>query len=107
MHDTKHKIKQNKIGNWISNKTDKPFYLRKEFTVLKELKSAAVKVTGLGQFAFYTNGRKIGNHELDPGWTNYNKKILYVVFDIKDEIIIGDNAVGIEIANGWYIADQK
>jgi hypothetical protein len=107
MLEAKNKTKRNRIGNWISNKTDKPFYLRKEFTVRTDLKAATVKVTGLGQFAFYINGRKIGNHELDPGWTNYNKKILYVVFDIKNEIISGKNAVGIEVANGWYIADRS
>ena len=107
MLTVKNHYNEKKIGHWISNKTDKPFYLRKEFDIKKKIKSAMAYVTGLGQFAFYLNGQKVGNHELDPGWTNFNKKILYVVFDINDYLKLGRNVVGIEVANGWYIADRS
>ena len=60
---------------WITNGTAKPFYARKELTLDKAVKRAEAKVCGLGQFQFYINGKKAGDHELDPAWTDYRKQI--------------------------------
>ena len=48
------------------------------------------------------NGEKVGDHELDPGWTNYRKRCLYVRFDVTDRILRGRNAVGVLLGNGLY-----
>jgi hypothetical protein len=96
-----------KLGNWISNGTDKPFYARKEFSLAGEIKKAAVYVSGLGQFIFSLNGKQVGDHVLDPAWTNYNKIIQYVIFDITDLLKEGINVIGLEIGNGWYIRDFR
>lgn len=96
-----------KLGNWISNKTAKPFYGRKEFVINKRVASARALVCGLGQFHFYLNGKKVGNHELDPGWTNYQKLVQYVIFDVKEYLKEGRNAAGIEVGNGWYHMDRE
>jgi hypothetical protein len=37
------------------------------------VKSAVAKVCGLGQFNFYMNGKKVGDHELKPAWTDYSR----------------------------------
>lgn len=95
------------LGNWISAKTKTPFYVRKKFYVKKELKNATASVCGLGQFIFYMNGQKVSDHELDPGWTNYDKKIQYVNFDVTDLIHIGKNIIGAEVGNGWYIKENE
>ena len=87
----------NKLGNWISQGTQKPFYVRKEFGVEKEIVKAAAYVCGLGQFIFHLNGQKVSDHELDPGWTNYDKKIQYVKFDITDLVHKGKNVLGAEV----------
>lgn len=88
---------------WITNQTEKPFYARKEIVIEKKVKKAAAKVCGLGQFNFYINGKKAGDHELDPAWTDYRKLILYVTFDVTDLLQIGRNVIGAEVGNGWYI----
>lgn len=88
---------------WITNRTVRPFYARKEFILVKAVKKATAKVCGLGQFNFYINGKKVGDHELDPAWTDYRKLIYYVTFDITGLIGTGRNAVGAEVGNGWYI----
>lgn len=93
---------------WISRGTDTPFYARKEIEIEnKPVKSALVDVCGLGQFVFYVNGQRIGDHELDPGWTNYNKTIEYLTFDIKENIVSGKNVLAAEIGNGWFILDDS
>lgn len=62
---------------------------------------------GLGQFVFYLNGIKVGDHELDPGWTDYRKYIEYVHFDVSDLLKKGKNVIGCEVGNGWFIKDDE
>lgn len=81
------------LNKWITNGTDRPFYVRKSFVIEKELVSAVAKVCGLGQFVFHVNGQKVDDHELDPGWTNYNKLIEYVTFDVTSYIHQGENVM--------------
>jgi alpha-L-rhamnosidase len=76
--------------------------LRKNFLVQKEVKNATAFICGLGHFEMSINGEKIGDHFLDPGWTNYNKHALYVSFDITDQLKQGNNAIGVMLGNGFY-----
>ncbi|MCL6217465.1 glycoside hydrolase family 78 protein [Zunongwangia sp. M21534] len=41
------------------------------------------------------------NH-LDPGFTDYSKRVLYNTLDITNYLKEGSNAVGIELGNGWF-----
>lgn len=76
--------------------------LRKQFTVSKPIKQATAFISGLGQFEMMLNGKKVGDHFLDPGWTRYNKQALYVSFDISNYLQPGQNAVGVMLGNGFY-----
>ena len=91
------------LASWITNGTAKPFYARKEFEISEKPVSAKAYVCGLGQFIFRINGEKVGDHELDPGWTDYRKYVQYVTFDILPYLKLGANAAGAEVGNGWYI----
>ncbi len=75
---------------------------RKDFLISKTLKRATVFISGLGQFELYLNGKKVGDHFLDPGWTQYEKEALYVAFDITKELKKGENALGVMLGNGFY-----
>lgn len=82
--------------------------LRKEFAVAKKIKSATVFICGLGHFELFVNGKKIGDHFLDPGWTNYSKQAQYVTFDITNKLQQGKNAIGVMLGNGFfYIPGQR
>ena len=76
--------------------------MRKEFTVGKKVRSATAYICGLGHFEMYVNGKKIGDHFLDPGWTNYAKHAQYVTFDITKDLKSGGNAIGVMLGNGFY-----
>ena len=95
------------IGKWITANTDTPFYARKTIVVDGEVDSAVAKVSGLGQFNFFINGEKISDHLLDPGWSDYNKYIQYVTFDVTDALTGGANVLGAEVGNGWYIMNNE
>lgn len=75
---------------------------RKTFPVNRQVKKATLFICGLGQFEVSMNGKKIGDHFLDPGWTKYDRQALYVPFDVTNQINTGMNAIGIGLGNGFY-----
>jgi alpha-L-rhamnosidase len=88
-------------GRWNKGNDILPL-LRKDFKINKQVKKATVFITGLGQFELSLNGKKIGDHFLDPGWTQYTQHALYVTFDITRQLKTGDNVFGIMLGNGFY-----
>jgi alpha-L-rhamnosidase len=94
-------IHQNGKRSWGARRNILPM-MRKEFLVNKTIKTATTYICGLGHFEMYLNGKKIGDHFLDPGWTNYSKHAQYVTFDITNELKSGANAIGVMLGNGFY-----
>jgi alpha-L-rhamnosidase len=76
--------------------------LRKEFVINKKIRSASLYICGLGYYEAFLNGAKIGNHVLDPAWTNFEKRSLYVTYDITSLLLRGENAIGIMLGRGQY-----
>ena len=61
-------------------------YLRREFQVDKKVARATAYVCGLGLFELRLNGAKVGDHVLEPGLTDYDKRCYYVTFDVTKQI---------------------
>jgi hypothetical protein len=80
--------------------------LRKEFDLSKKVKRATAYVSGLGLFEFYVNGAKVSDHVLSPGLTEYNKRTLYVTYDVTRRLAAGRNAMGLLLGNGRYWAPR-
>lgn len=76
--------------------------LRKEFSIKKKIKTARVYICGLGYYELRINGRRIGDHVLDPAWTDFDQKAYYSVYDVTEVIKNGKNAVGVMLGNGRY-----
>jgi len=76
--------------------------LRKSFALDGEVKEARAYICGLGYFDLYVNGKRVGDHLLDPGYTRYDRHDLYVTHDITALLQRGDNAVGVILGNGFY-----
>ena len=76
--------------------------LRSEFKLAKKVKKAKVYVTAKGLYELRLNGEKVGEDYLTPGWTSFNKHILYQTYDVTNQLKVGDNAVGTIIGSGWY-----
>jgi alpha-L-rhamnosidase len=75
---------------------------RKTFTVRKKIQSATAYISALGLYEAQINGKRIGDAFLTPGWTDYRKRIQYQVYDLTENIIQGNNAIGVTLGNGWY-----
>ncbi len=93
-------------GDWITDTWDynvKPAPLfRKEFKVQKKIKSARAYIAAAGLYELYLNGKKVGDHRLDPMYTRFDRRTLYVTYDITSQLNDGANALGIILGNGWY-----
>lgn len=76
--------------------------LRKEFRLDEKLVSAKAYITSLGLYEFYVNGKRIGEDLFTPGWTSYNKRLLYQSYDLKDFLSEGSNCLASMVGNGWY-----
>ncbi len=98
--------RKNWIGDWISDTRDidlKPApWFRKEFTVTKPVKSARAYIAVGGLYELYLNGEKSGNHRLDPMYTRFDRRTLYVTHDVTKMLLKGENAIGVLLGNGWY-----
>lgn len=75
---------------------------RKEFALRKKISRARIYLSGLGYYELRLNGRRVGDHVLDPGWTTYSKRVLYSVYDVTGQLRRGPNAVGVMLGNGWF-----
>jgi alpha-L-rhamnosidase len=76
--------------------------LRKEFVVKKKIKQAVAFVSACGYYEFYLNGKKVGDHVLDPAITNYRKTVLYSTYDVSKLLKNGNNVTGAMLGNGAY-----
>lgn len=76
--------------------------LRKTFTVSKPVARATAYICGLGYYEMLINGAKISDHVLDPTWTRYEKQANYVTHDVTTNLVSGANAIGVQLANGFY-----
>ena len=98
-------------GRWIGG-TDNTNYspapmLRRAFTLDGKIKQARAYICGLGYYELHINGRKIGDHLLDPGYTRYDKRDLYATYDVTDALRRGKNALGVILGTGWYNVHTK
>jgi alpha-L-rhamnosidase len=95
-------------GKWIGLPTDTSLdlrpapFVRKEFVVGKPIKNAQLYATARGMFIASLNGGRIGNDLLSPEWSDYNKRIQYMTYDVTDQVKEGNNCLGILIGDGWY-----
>jgi alpha-L-rhamnosidase len=93
-------------GQWIARTADTNSLpapmLRRAFTLEGKIKQARAYICGLGYYELHLNGKKIGDHLLDPGYTRFDKRALYVTYDVTDALRRGKNAVGVILGNGWY-----
>ena len=92
-------------GQWIARDTDTNAVsaplLRRAFNLDGKVLQARLYICGLGYYELHVNGQKVGDHILDPGFTRYDKRALYLTYDVTDVLRQGSNAVGVILGNGW------
>ncbi len=96
-------------GSWLMTPTPvrglSPLF-RKQLSIPFSIASARAYICGLGYYELSINGTKVSDHVLDPGWTDYNKRVLYVSHDITPHVRNGENGLGIMLGEGWHGNEQ-
>lgn len=94
------------LGSKGLRQTVIPFF-RKEFIADKKINHAFVMVCGLGHYELTLNGKKIGDSFLSPGWTKYEIRCLYNMYDITNELNKGSNVIGATVGNGFFNVNKS
>ena len=79
-------------------------YLRKEFSLKKDVVKARLYISGLGVYNAFINGKWVDAFEcLKPTLSDYTRRIYFNAYDVT-ELVREDglNAVGVELAGGRF-----
>ena len=93
-------------ANWIAPASGTnlgqaaPLYERK-FSLSKPIFSASLMVTAMGVYEARLNGERIGQFVMAPGWTSYDSRLQYQVYDVTKLLRI-DNTLSVLVGKGWY-----
>ena len=100
---TFNKEKKASLINASDSLSRRSIMLRKPFEVKKEIKEAVVYISGLGHYELTINGKKIGNSEFAPLWTDYDKTVNFNTYELTaKELQNGENVIGVLLGNGMY-----
>ena len=77
-------------------------HVRKEFSIKKLVKEARAYITAHGIYELSINGEVVGDQVFTPGWTVYDKRLQYQVYDVTDQLKEGKNAIGAQLGDGWF-----
>ncbi|KAL3445306.1 bacterial alpha-L-rhamnosidase-domain-containing protein [Aspergillus insuetus] len=81
----------------------RPVRFRKTFELSASVFGRArLYITSLGVFQAYINGEPVGDHCMAPGWTSYNSRLNYEVFDVASLLKEGENTIAVEVGEGWW-----
>lgn len=77
-------------------------YLRKTFTAQSAIKQARIYATAHGVYRLSINGVRVGDLELAPEVTAYDRYLQYQTYDVTALIGPNANVLGAVLADGWY-----
>jgi alpha-L-rhamnosidase len=96
-----------KIGSsFAPGPMDEP-YVRKVFTLDGNPQEATARVNVMGWFELYVNGVKVGKDVMSPAIRDYQKRSLYLTYDLKPYLKKGPNCIGLWLSRGWYWQRDK
>jgi len=90
----------------LPSPVDEP-YVRRVFKLDELPESALITVNVMGFYELYINGKKVGDDVLSPALSNYNKRSLYLMYDVKQYLQKGRNCIGLWLSRGWYWKDRR
>jgi len=76
--------------------------LRRSFQLTSTPRRARLYITALGLYEANVNSQRVGQEYLTPGWTDYQQRIQYQVYDVAAQLREGDNSLAVRLGDGWY-----
>ena len=63
---------------------------------------ARLYITALGLYEAFLDGRRVGEVELAPGYTQYRARVQYQAYDVTSLVRPGRHVLAVLLADGWY-----
>lgn len=77
-------------------------FLRKTFTLSSRSGDETLRISALGLYRAFINGKRVGDDQLTPGWTCYKERLSYQTYAVGDLLQDGENVIDIWLGDGWY-----
>lgn len=76
-------------------------FLRKTLTLPAPGSDATLRISALGLYRAFINGKRVGDDQLTPGWTCYRERLSYQTYAVGDLLKAGENTIDIWLGDGW------
>lgn len=86
----------------VAPQSEPAFLIRKQFEVVRDVRSARLYATAAGVYELYVNGARVSDELLAPGWTSYPTRLQVQTYDVTDLLHRDGNGIGILLGDGWY-----
>jgi alpha-L-rhamnosidase len=83
-------------------KGSRPAYWLRTVIDVPEFSQARLYVTALGLYEAFLDGRRVGDVELAPGYTQYRARVQYQAYDITPSLRRQRCVLAFLLADGWY-----
>ena len=82
----------------------KSIYLKKEWKLKGKVGRATVNIVGLGFYELSINDRKVGDSEMAPAWSDYDKTVFYNTYDVTSRLstLTSHLSLNVLLGNGFY-----
>ncbi|MBT4819750.1 MAG: family 78 glycoside hydrolase catalytic domain [Lentisphaerae bacterium] len=78
---------------------------RKTVSVDGAAESATLDICGLGHYELWLNGTRVGDRQLEPAFTDYDKRVHYSTYDIGALLKDGENILALYLGRGRFNMD--
>ena len=86
-------------------KLPEAIYWRCEFDLEEgSIPGAVLRICGLGYYAAYINGARVGDMVLEPCQSDYDKSVYFRDLEVAALLRPGRNCLGVVLAGGFYLA---
>ena len=77
-------------------------YMRKDFSLDKEIDRAYVYLSGMGYYELKINGEQIGDQVMDPVFSDFQKTVYFNTLEVTKALKTGSNIIDVTLGNGFY-----
>ena len=98
---------QRELPPILMNNPGAAILLRTSFALAKPVRRALAAVGTVGMSELTVNGSKAGDAQLSPEYTDYRKRVPYVLHDVTASLALGSNVLGVTLANGFAATPGK
>ena len=80
----------------------RPAYWLRTTVDIPAFAEARLYITALGLYEAFLDGRRVGDVELAPGYTQYRARVQYQAYDVTSLVRPGRHVLAVLLADGWY-----